>query len=103
MRFAPALALGMAVVTLLVPGSAAAPSGVHVPKGWPSKLEIGVTDGPGDAAKLAARAPVGFRYQYLAGRNGCWLGDGTRVASFVSTMIASGRAQLSPCVQLLTS
>ncbi len=67
MRRAPALLLVAAIVALLAAGSAAAPTTVHLPKGWPKTLQIGVTDGPGDAAKLAARTPVGFRYQYLAG------------------------------------
>jgi hypothetical protein len=38
-----------------------------LPKGWPSTLQIGMADPPGDAAALRKEAPLGFRYQYLAG------------------------------------
>jgi hypothetical protein len=109
MRFAPALALGMAVATLLVPGSAAAPSGIHVPTGWPSKLEIGVTDSPGDAAKLAARAPVGFRYQYLsAGANtghgwATWNPGGSFVSMYVGESIKAHLVPVFSYYQLLQS
>jgi hypothetical protein len=38
-----------------------------LPHGWPKTLQIGLTDAPGGAAALRASAPLGFRYQYLAG------------------------------------
>jgi hypothetical protein len=38
-----------------------------LPHGWPATLQTGLTDSPGGAAKLRAAAPLGFRYQYLAG------------------------------------
>jgi hypothetical protein len=38
-----------------------------LPNGWPSTLQLGKSDGPGGAAAMRARAPFGFRYQYLAG------------------------------------
>src|SRR5262249_56680351 len=34
-----------------------------LPSGWPTTLQLGVTDGSGDAARLATDAPYGFRYQ----------------------------------------
>jgi hypothetical protein len=38
-----------------------------LPAGWPTTLQIGMADPPGDAATLRKAAPFGFRYQYLAG------------------------------------
>jgi hypothetical protein len=38
-----------------------------IPPGWPSTLELGVGNGPDAAAALRAAAPIGIRYQYLAG------------------------------------
>ncbi len=37
------------------------------PAGWPSTMQLGVSDSPGGAAALKASIPVGFRNQYLAG------------------------------------
>jgi lysophospholipase L1-like esterase len=38
-----------------------------LPAGWPTTVELGSVDDPGDATALAATAPFGFRYHYLAG------------------------------------
>jgi hypothetical protein len=38
-----------------------------LPKGWPTTLQLGMADPPGDAAALHKEVPLGFRYQYLAG------------------------------------
>jgi hypothetical protein len=38
-----------------------------IPAGWPHHLAIGLSDPPGDAHRLAARAHLDARYQYLAG------------------------------------
>ena len=35
--------------------------------GWPSTLQVGLSDSPGGAAAMKATAPYGFRHQYLAG------------------------------------
>jgi hypothetical protein len=45
-----------------------------LPAGWPTTMQIGVSDWPGNAANTAAAADFGFRYQYLAG--GVNTGDG---------------------------
>jgi hypothetical protein len=45
-------------------GSVALPA---LPAHWPTTLQIGSADEPGDAAALHRAAPFGFRYQYLAG------------------------------------
>jgi hypothetical protein len=62
---------------------------------WPdSRLELGLTSSPGGAAGLAAVAPFGFRYQYLAGGVNTgqdwthWNPNG----SFVSRYIAESEA-----------
>ena len=62
---------------------------------WPFKsLQLGLTDQPGGAAALAAVAPLGLRYQYLAG--GVNTGKGWQTwnpgGSFVSGYIAESRA-----------
>src|ERR1700704_4663605 len=38
-----------------------------LPSLWPTTLQLGMADEPGDAAALHRAAPFGFRYQYLAG------------------------------------
>jgi hypothetical protein len=59
------------VTVLLLVGLAVAPAAAAslppLPHGWPSTLQIGLTDNPGGASALRASAPFGFRYQYLAG------------------------------------
>jgi hypothetical protein len=61
MRFA---AVALAAVVLVPAAAARLPP---LPRGWPSTLQIGLTDSPGGAAALRRSAPFGFRYQYLAG------------------------------------
>ena len=51
-------------LAVAAPASAALPP---LPHGWPTTLQLGLTDSPGGAATLRAKAPFGFRYQYLAG------------------------------------
>jgi hypothetical protein len=59
------------------------------PDGWPSSLELGMSDGLGGAAAMQATAPFGFRYQYLAGgvNSGAgwatWNPDGHFVSAYV--------------------
>ena len=38
-----------------------------LPSGWPSTLQLGMSDSPGGAAAMKATTSFGFRYQYLAG------------------------------------
>jgi hypothetical protein len=58
-----------AVIALLCAASAGASSSAlpPLPARWPTTLQIGMADPPGDAAALRKTAPFGFRYQYLAG------------------------------------
>jgi len=51
-------------LAVAAPASAALPP---LPHGWPTTLQLGLADSPGGAAALRAKAPFGFRYQYLAG------------------------------------
>ena len=62
---------------------------------WPfSHLQLGLAEAPGGAAGLAAAAPVGLRYQYLAG--GVNTGKGWQTwdpgGTFVSDYIAESEA-----------
>ncbi|MGH2633553.1 MAG: hypothetical protein ACRDG3_09095, partial [Tepidiformaceae bacterium] len=38
-----------------------------LPEGWPTTLQLGMSDAPGGAAAMKATTNFGFRYQYLAG------------------------------------
>jgi hypothetical protein len=38
-----------------------------LPAGWPARVELGMSDGPGGAAAMKSTAAFAFRYQYLAG------------------------------------
>ena len=62
-RLAP-LFVFFALAAPAAPASARLPP---LPHGWPATLQIGLADAPGGAAALRAAAPLGFRYQYLAG------------------------------------
>jgi len=82
----------LAALALAAAASAGAPAS---PARWPfTHLEIGLADAPGGAAALARIAPMGLRYQYLAGgvNTGSdwthWNPDG----SFVTRYIAESRA-----------
>ena len=55
------------LLALLIFAAPAAAKLPPLPHGWPTTLQIGLTDEPGGAAALRASAPFGLRYQYLAG------------------------------------
>lgn len=67
-----------------------------LPSGWPSRLELGLADGPNGAAALRATTTFGFRYQYLAGGvntgNGwaTWNPNGDFVRFYIQESIAAG-------------
>src|SRR4051812_17812488 len=68
-----------------------------LPSGWPTTLQLGRTDGPGGAASMKAKAPFGFRYQYLAGgvnTGSSWAKwnqpDGQFAAYYIQESIAQG-------------
>jgi hypothetical protein len=64
-----------------------------LPRGWPTTLELGVGNGPDGAAVLRASAPIGIRYQYLAGgvNTGTgwatWNPDGSFVTRYVNESV----------------
>jgi hypothetical protein len=76
-----------------------------LPHGWPHRLGIGLTDGPGGAKALRRSAPFSFRYQYLAG--GVNTGDGWPTwnpgGSFATMYVReSVAAQVTPVFTLYT-
>ena len=76
----------LVLAVLATPAAAANPP---APRGWPDRVELGLTDQPGGAAALRRAAPLGYRYQYLAGgvntREGwsTWNPSGTFVTRYV--------------------
>lgn len=66
----------MSVVTLLPAGAVNGESRQlpKLPRSWPTKFQLGLTDQPGGAQALRNTTKFGFRYQYLAG--GVNTGDG---------------------------
>ena len=66
------------------------------PSGWPSTLQLGMSDAPGGAADVRRLAPLGFRYQYLAGGANTghgwstWNEDGAFVAYYVEDSAEHG-------------
>ncbi|HSE96020.1 MAG TPA: hypothetical protein VLD61_09010 [Methylomirabilota bacterium] len=67
-----------------------------LPGGWPTTLQIGLSDGPGGAAHLKATTRAGFRYQYLGGgvNTGSgwatWNSNGSYVTLYIQESIAQG-------------
>jgi hypothetical protein len=101
-----------AVVTLLVFLVFAAPAAAKLPPlphGWPTTMQIGLTDAPGGAAALRASAPFGFRYQYLAGGVNTgqgwatWNPDGTFASMYVQDSWAHNVIPVLTYYQLLQS
>jgi hypothetical protein len=81
--------LVVALLSLVVPTSTSAlPSR---PAGWPSTLELGMTDGPGGAAAMRATG-FGVRYQYLAGgvNTASALDHGPLVTAYIQESIDHG-------------
>jgi hypothetical protein len=87
-------ALGLLGSLLVAAPQASSASLPPLPHGWPTTLQLGLTDAPGGARSLHASARVGFRYQYLAG--GANTGSGWTTwnpgGSFVTRYVAESRA-----------
>ncbi|MGH2634041.1 MAG: hypothetical protein ACRDG3_11575, partial [Tepidiformaceae bacterium] len=67
-----AIAIAFLAAAFLMNGGGVAPaqaaSGLAaLPAGWPTTLQLGMSDAPGGAAAMKATTNFGFRYQYLAG------------------------------------
>ena len=100
------------VVLALLAGSASAapsPGLPPLPAHWPTTLQIGMADDPGDAAALRRAAPFGFRYQYLAGgaNTGAgwatWNPNGSFVSRYDAESWANGEIPVFSYYQLLQS
>jgi hypothetical protein len=80
-----------------------------LPLGWPGHFGIGVSDAPNGAKALHARAPVDFRYQYLAGGVNTnagwatWNPNGTFVSRYVRESVAARVTPVFTYYQLLQS
>ncbi len=108
--------VAVAMTTVLViggvsmtPASAADPLPAP-PAAWPfTTLQLGLADSPGGATSLHAAAPLGLRYQYLAGGvntgNGwsTWNTGGTFVSMYVTDSAAHGFVPVFPYYMLLQS
>ena len=87
----------LAVLCCLLGGVAAADAAAARP--WPKRFELGVASAPGEAPGLRSKAPLRFRYQYLAGgvNTGSgwstWNENGTFVSRYVRE---SHRARVIP-------
>ena len=83
-------------LAVATPPAAAQTALPPLPAGWPTTLQLGMSDSPGGAAALKATAPFGFRYQYLsAGVNtgngwATWNTDGNFVTYYIQDSVAHG-------------
>jgi hypothetical protein len=106
-----ALASIVMVVALvsLAPNSARAASLPPRPEGWPATFELGMSDGPGDAAGIRATAPFAFRSQYLAGgvNTGTgwstWNANGAFVTDYIQESVDHGVIPVFDYYMLLQS
>src|SRR5437899_2125837 len=98
-----------AALLALVLAPAAAAELPPLPRGWPTTLQIGLTDSPGGAAALRRSAPFGFRYQYLSGgvNTGSgwstWNSDGAFASMYVRDSWAHGLVPVLSYYMLLQS
>ncbi len=82
---------------------------VTIPHGWPHHVALGVSDSPGDVARLERRAPFDARYQYLAGGANTghgwatWNPDGSFASMYVRESIAAHVIPVLTYYQLLQS
>ena len=82
---------------------------VAIPAGWPHHLVLGVSDAPGDAARLEHSAPLDARYQYLAGGVNTghgwatWNPGGSFASRYVRESIAAHVIPVLTYYQLLQS
>jgi hypothetical protein len=87
----------------------AAQAQAPLPAGWPTRLELGMADGPGGAAAMMATAPFGFRYQYLAGGANTgtgwatWNTNGDFARFYIEDSVANGIIPVFTYYMLLQS
>src|SRR5215213_10201646 len=79
------------------------------PAGWPSTLQLGMSDKAGGAEFMRATAPFGLRYQYLAGGVNTgkgwatWNRDGTFASRYIQESINQGVTPVFTYYMLLQS
>ncbi len=84
-------------------------SALTVPVGWPHHLLLGLSDSPGDAARLEHRAHLDARYQYLSGgvNTGSgwatWNPNGTFASLYVRESLTAHTIPVLTYYQLLQS
>jgi hypothetical protein len=89
--------------------ASAAPGLPPLPNGWPTTLQLGMSDSPGGAAALSRKAMLGFRYQYLAGGANTgqgwstWNPHGSFVTLYDRESWAAGEIPVFSYYQLLQS
>jgi hypothetical protein len=80
-----------------------------LPAGWPTTLQIGMSDGPGGAAQLRATTGAGVRYQYLGGGVNTgggwanWNSNGSFVTLYIQESIQQGIIPVFSYYMLLQS
>lgn len=95
--------------TITVPTSDGSLAGRSLPATWPRSLQLGLASPPGDASRMLAATPFGFRYQYLTGGANTgrgwatWNPDGTFVSRYVQESIAAGMTPVFSYYQVLQS
>lgn len=84
----------LAVCALLLSAAHASAALPPAPRGWPPRVGLGLADQPGGAAALHAAAPLGFRYQYLAGgvNTGSGWATWNPAGTFVTRYVRESRA-----------
>src|SRR5579862_8201187 len=80
-----------------------------LPARWPTTLQLGMADDPGDAGALHRSVALGFRYQYLAGGANTgsgwatWNPAGSFVTRYDAESWAAGMVPVYSYYQLLQS
>jgi hypothetical protein len=103
------IAVAVTAAALVTAARAGAASLPPLPARWPTTLQIGMADDPGNAKALHQAAPFGFRYQYLAGGvntgNGwsTWNPDGSFVTRYDTESWANNEIPVFSYYQLLQS
>jgi hypothetical protein len=103
----PAGLLALLILALAALSASPAIATAKLPAGWPQRFEIGVADQPDGAAGLKAKAPFGFRYQYLTGGVAAgtgwstWNPNGTFVTRYIAESRAAGIVPVFTYYQML--
>jgi hypothetical protein len=104
-----AIALVASLLALAPPDGPARVATVAVPAGWPSVVQLGMSSGPGDAARMRSTAPFGLRSQYLAGGANTgtgwstWNADGAFVTHYADDSRSHGMRSVFDYYMLLHS